>query len=218
MGKLVNLSGKSFGKLTVIQRGKTVKRSKGTIVYWLCVCECGNRAEVVGGDLKSGRTLSCGCYQRRRSKEFHTSHGLCHTRLHEIWTGMKTRCANPKNSHYRHYGGRGITVCKEWQSFEPFYEWAMANGYSDDLTIDRINNDGNYEPNNCRWATTKQQMNNYSRNRLITYDGVTKTMSEWSNHVGLKYSVLCDRMRRNWPIERALFTPQRRHVDGHYIA
>lgn len=202
----------------MLSKGESQKRSdKGYVQYWICECDCGSVFEVRSDSLRSGRTLSCGCYQRERSKEYHTKHGLYHTRLHEIWVGMKQRCYNPKKKYFKRYGGRGITVCEEWQTFEPFYEWAIANGYRENLTIERVNNDGNYCPSNCRWATRKEQSNNKSSNHKITYNGETHTMTEWAGLLGLPKSVMHDRIRRGWTMERIASTPVRRNVDGHYV-
>lgn len=211
MGKLIDLTGQRFGRLVVKNRGKTIKRaSGGTILYWLCECDCGNKVEAVGGDLKSNKTLSCGCYQRKRSKEYHTTHGMCHTRIHDIWLGMKKRCDNSNFSAYHRYGGRGIKVCDEWQAFEPFYEWAMGNGYSNELTIDRIDVNGNYEPSNCRWATIEEQANNTSRNRYLTFNGETHTIAEWAKILGISYGTLSSRIKRGWTITDAVERPLRR--------
>lgn len=218
MGRFVDLRGQRFGRLVIECRGKTLSRNNGgTILYWLCKCDCGNETEVVGNDLKSGRTFSCGCYQRERSKEYHTTHGMCHTRIHDIWLGMKDRCGNVNSAAYHHYGGRGITVCKEWQKFEPFYEWAMANGYRDDLTIDRIDVNGNYEPSNCRWATWEEQANNTRKNHRLTFNGETHTISEWALILNISYSALASRVQRGWSMDRIFNTPKRRHINGHYI-
>lgn len=218
MGKLVDLTGQRFGRLLVLGRGESRKRpDTGTIQYWICKCDCGAIVEPRGNDLKSGKTQSCGCYQRDRAKAYHTTHGLFYTRLHTIWTGMKQRCYNPQEKCFERYGGRGITVCEEWQSFEPFFEWAVTHGYTDDLTIDRIDNDGDYCPENCRWATRKEQTNNYSRNHRVTYDGETHTVAEWGEILRLPKSVMYDRIRRGWSMERIATTPMRRNVDGHYV-
>jgi hypothetical protein len=160
--KLDDLTGRTFGKLTVIEKlGNKSFLSGGRMILYRCLCECGNSKVVLAGNLRTGHTTSCGCVQEITRKTVHTKHGARRHRLYNIWTGIKQRCCNPKNYDFKNYGGRGITVCDEWKnSFEAFYKWAMANGYSDDLTIDRSNNDGNYEPSNCRWATRMEQRHN----------------------------------------------------------
>lgn len=218
MGKFIDLTGCKFGRLTVLSKGKARKRSdKGFTHYWICECDCGNTVEVRGDDLKSGRTQGCGCYQRQRAKEYHTKHGMCGERIYWIWVDMKRRCKSQSRKCFDRYGGRGIAVCEEWKAFEPFYEWAIANGYREDLTIDRIDNDSDYCPENCRWATQKEQCNNTSSNHRITYNGETHTLVEWAEILGLPKSVMYDRTRRGWSMERIVNTPMRRNVDGHYV-
>lgn len=158
-----DLTGKKFNRLTVV---KFIKKDKYYNSYWLCECECGNEVIVTAGRLRSGHSKSCGCYMKERSKELcikrNTKHNLSNTRLHNIWCNIKERCLNPNNPDYkRWYGSRGITMCEEWKNdFMSFYNWAINNGYNDELTIDRINVNGNYEPSNCRWATLKEQVHN----------------------------------------------------------
>lgn len=118
------------------------------------------------------------------------------TRLYHIWSTMKARCNNPNNDHFHNYGGRGIKVCSDWIKFDPFYEWSMSNGYSDNMTIDRIDYNGDYTPENCRWITHKEQNLNKRNNRLITYRGETKTLSQWSEDTGLSMQVIYDRLKR----------------------
>lgn len=138
-----------------------------------------------------------------------TKHGKCFTRLYRIWNSMKQRCSNPKAISYKYYGGKGITVCEEWQDFKPFYEWAMANGYRDDLTIDRKDSNGNYCPENCLWATNKVQQNHTSYNRLITFRGETHNITEWAEILNIPRNVLYNRTRRGWDIEKILTTKKR---------
>ena len=133
---------------------------------------------------------------------------MARTRLYKAWTNMRNRCNWEKDREYQHYGGRGITVCDEWQnSFEPFMKWALSHGYNDTLTIDRINVDGNYEPDNCRWITRKEQNNNMTSNVRLTYKGVTHNLTEWSQITGIKYQTLQGRIRRGWKVEDVLFRP-----------
>ena len=152
--------GDVFGKLTVISREPdSISRHR----RWLCRCECGNTKIIREDSLLKGSTKSCGCLTTlatRKAIEKWTLHGESNTRLHRIWRGMLSRCENPNRPKYISYGARGIRVCEEWHTYTIFRDWALYNGYADDLSIDRINNDGNYEPSNCRWATPIVQANN----------------------------------------------------------
>lgn len=152
------LEGKKYGKLTVMKRLRSNKKQN---IVWLCKCECGNFTEATTDLLNRGEKLSCGCLNHETLVKRNTTHGLTHTRLHHIWCGMKTRCYNSNRREYKWYGALGVEVCKEWkESFESFYNWSLSHGYKDNLTIDRINPYGNYEPSNCRWATwTEQNLN-----------------------------------------------------------
>ena len=163
-----DLVGKRFGRLKVIADSGQRKNRK---VLWECVCDCGNKHFVKTDCLQSGKTQSCGCFKDVSRIKTHTTHGLYHKRLYKIWAGIKYRCLNKDSSGYKYYGGRGITICFEWlNNPDVFYKWAMANGYSDNLTIDRVNNNGNYEPSNCRWVDIKTQANN-RRSRSIKKAG-----------------------------------------------
>ena len=141
------------------------------------------------------------------------THRMSYTRLYRIWADMKNRCLNPNLSKYRRYGGRGIQVCDEWlNDFQAFCDWSMANGYREDLTIDRIDNDGNYCPENCRWATQTVQQNNKSSNHLLTYDGQTFTITEWATRMNIHKDTLMDRIyKHGWSIEKAFTTPVKLH-------
>jgi hypothetical protein len=132
-------------------------------------------------------------------------HGMRHTRIYNIWRSMRQRCSNPNCINYHNYGGKGITVCDEWNdSFELFYEWAKKSGYKDGLTLDRKDADGNYEPSNCRWATQKEQQNNRTNNRLIEFQGETHTLGEWSTITGIKLATIWNRLKCGWSVEDAL--------------
>jgi hypothetical protein len=194
-----DLTGKRFGRLDVVKHlGYGV---------WECKCDCGNITTTKTNALTSGVAKSCGCLHSEIVSKQGTKHGYAGTRLYKIWCNMKTRCNTPSASKYEIYGGRGIRVCNEWLTFEPFKDWAEANGYQDDLSIDRINSDGNYEPSNCRWTTYKIQGNNTKQNHILKFNGQEKTIAEWADFLGFSYKVLSERIRRKWTTERALTTP-----------
>ena len=179
--------------------------------FVLCECDCGKVTKVRIEHLKSGHTKSCGCYQKKQTSKAKRTHGREPKRLYSIWSNMKTRCYNKNTECYSGYGGRGITVCDEWKKFEAFRDWALSNGYSDDLTIDRIDNDGNYEPSNCRWATDDEQRNNTRRNHFLEYQGKRLTIKQWSLIVGISDKTIRDRINRyGWTTEEALGFCQRK--------
>ena len=172
--KLIDLTGKRFGKLTVISRQGTNKHKK---VLWLCKCDCGKETLVCGSSLRSRLTLSCGCYGKQSRKNSITTHNKTHTRLFRVWQNIKRRCYAKTNPDYKYYGACGVKVCDEWlNSFQAFYDWAMQNGYNESApkgqcTLDRIDTNGNYEPSNCRWVSMKVQNLNRKANVILEYNG-----------------------------------------------
>jgi len=200
MSKLVDLTDQKFGILTVSNR---VKNRNGD-TYWDCICECGNTITVRSDHLRRNKIRSCGCKKGRMIAEKKIKHGMRKTRLYYIWNAMIQRCENPKSHEAYLYSERGITVCPEWHTFENFMNWALQNGFKDNLTIDRIDNNGNYEPSNCRWADLITQANNKRTNRRIEYNGETKTLAQWARHFMVDYRSLWQRLKRGWDFEQAI--------------
>lgn len=203
--KALDLKNQKFGRL----RALNYEYSKHKKHYWKCECDCGNNVIVCASQLSSGKTKSCGCLRKEVAKQTamqtHTTHGLTRTKIYNIWSGIKKRCYKENYVHYKNYGGRGITVCEEWKNdFINFYNWAIENGYKDNLTIDRINVNGNYEPSNCRWITIKEQQNNKRNNIFLTHNGTTKSIYEWSKITGIKYCTIWWRHKNNWDINKIL--------------
>ena len=214
MSTIKDLTGMTFGRLKVLKRlPDRILKSNKKVTLWLCLCDCGNTKEVQGSNLKSGKTKSCGCLQKEKVVQFNLKHSNAKrngsTRLYRIWCGIKTRCTNKNHKDYKCYGGRGITLCQEWLEFLPFKQWSEENGYNNKLSIDRINNNGNYEPSNCRWIPHKEQMYNTRQNHYISFNNKTLTLHEWSLLTGIKETTILNRIRRGWSIERALTTPTR---------
>ena len=186
-----NLVGQRFGRLVVLEDTKIMVPNR-TQTYQKCLCDCGNIVIVPKSYLKSEHTRSCGCWV----KEMHTTHGLSQSRIYKVYSGMKKRCYDKNHKLYNRYGGRGITICDEWlNDFMAFYNWSMANGYQDDLTIDRIDNNKGYSPDNCRWVTMLEQAQNTSKNVNITYKGKTQTISAWSRETGIPQNTISRRFR-----------------------
>lgn len=185
----VNIVGQRFERLVVIS--ETDERTKCGEVKYLCKCDCGNTKVIIGTSLRNGNTRSCGCLISEGTSERAKTHGMSKTRIYKIWAGMHDRCYNPNRKEYESYGGRGIQVCDEWKdNFQAFYDWSMENGYSDDLSIDRENNEGNYEPSNCRWTTRKVQSDNTRQTVHITVNGDTKNIGEWAETIGVARSTI----------------------------
>lgn len=197
--------GDQFERLTVIARP-----FRRRAWYVSCRCDCGATVIVQCDHLFRGHTGSCGCYQIERTGASNRKHGESTSRLHYIWSAMKSRCSNPNVERFENYGKRGISVCDAWQDFIPFRDWAIANGYQEGLQIDRIDNDGNYEPSNCRWVSREQQARNKRNNRIATAFNETKLLKEWVKdpRCRVSYKRLHARLTTfKWDAERAITTP-----------
>lgn len=191
-----NLIGRKFNRLTVIEE------LEGNKV--LCKCECGNEVIADRGNVRSGHTKSCGCYKEEFCKTAPLKHGMSHSSVFRSWAHMLERCTNKNCADYKNYGGRGIAVCDEWQDSTAFIKWALSHGYQEGLTIDRIDVNGNYSPDNCRWATRSEQNKNRRSTILLTYNGKTQCAKDWAQEYGVKYETFLRRLRRGVPIEKAL--------------
>lgn len=221
MPKALDLTGSVFDRLTVIGQAATRRRPAGQSVrFWRCQCQCGKVIEVNLGSLRNGASRSCGCKRADASREQglrNVRHGEARngklTPEYQSWTGMIARCYDPKQSGYQRYGGRGIAVCERWRhSFEAFLE-DMGRKPSPEHSVDRFpNNDGNYAPGNCRWATPTEQNRNSSQVVNITFAGETKCVAAWAESKGIKASTLKERLHAGWPLERAFSEPVRRRV------
>lgn len=206
----MDLTGDKYGYLTVLKMAD-VRTNYGRI-QWECVCECGNHVVVPAHKLRGGETKSCGCHHydcNHRSKKQKNN-----PRLYNVYMSMKKRCNNPTHPAYPDYGGRGITICEEWNTFEAFCDWALTTGYDEnakhgECTIERIDNSKGYSPDNCRWVNMLEQSNNKRNNRFLTFQGKTQTVTQWSRECGFRENVLYQRLAKGWSVEKALSTPQR---------
>lgn len=204
MAKIKDMTGLQFGNLSVVKYAGLNNRGEAT---WFCKCSCGNTTVVTGNKLRSGWTRSCGCLQQtQRKKGFNKRHGMTETKLYVAWQNMKRRCNNPKDIMFKHYGGRGITVCDDWNSsFDSFLQWSNQSGYKEGLTIERINVNGNYEPSNCKWITKPDQYLNRTDSHRITAFGKTQTIKEWADESGIKYDTIERRINSyGWSAEDAV--------------
>ena len=206
MPSLIDKTGSRYGKLVVLRRVE----NRGGFVMWECKCDCGTILPVAAGSLSTGNTKTCGCGHRDANVRRCTKHGMSRTSEHAIWAAIIDRCTNPKSTGWNSYGGRGIKMCEEWQkSFLDFYRHVGPRP-SVNHSIDRINNQGNYEPGNVRWSTAKEQCRNKRSNRLITYEGKTMPLCEWAEKIGIPYNALRNRLNKGWSTKRALTEPKRR--------
>ena len=213
-----DLTGKKFNRLTVLFRDETATTKA---IKWICQCDCGNTCSVAGSNLKNGHSKSCGCLNSEKvtaRNKANATHGDTKTKLYKSWRCMWTRCTDPKCASYCRYGGRGIKVCEEWKNYFVFREWALSVGYdyNANLTIDRIDPDGDYCPENCRFLT-RQQQSATNRNAIrVTYNGKTQCLKEWAREFGIRYLTLYQRINSlGWDFERAITTPvrQQNHIN-----
>lgn len=212
MSKLIDLTEQRFGMLTVKEFAGLNKHKQAK---WKCLCDCGNTKVIASNNLRRGLIVSCGCYKDENSKHIHVTHGHSKTRLYKIWQGIKRRCYNSNEIRYKNYGGKGIKMFEEWKNdFSIFEEWALNNGYEDDLTIDRIDLSKDYDPSNCRWATIEQQANNKSNNVFVEVNGITHTLGEWAKIVGVPYRTIYNRYSRGERGEKLIRKVNRNKKKG----
>lgn len=213
MSKVVDLAGRRFDRLLVLRRAESSADGKAR---WVCACDCGNTTIVFSHALRMKgdaareikRTRSCGCLRKSASTVANSTHGMTRTRIYKTWLGMIARCSGASGEKdHKHYRDKGVSVCDEWKSFETFLAWASASGYKDNLTIDRIDNDGDYTPENCRWATKIVQQNNTSKNVVIKAFGRSMTMAQWAREYGIRNGTLFARLKSGWDVEQAISIP-----------
>ena len=191
-----DISGQKVGKWAVIRYLGAIHPGQ-TTTYYLCRCECGVERPVNSSALRRGKSISCGCYQREVARNRWTIHGLNDHPLRSHYHAMKSRCYDTRNMGYPNYGGRGVKICQEWlDSYPAFVEWALNSGWAEGLTIDRIDVNGDYSPDNCRWITRAEQSHNTRRNKFYTYQGQTKTLTQWSRDLKIPYERLRGRLRK----------------------
>lgn len=208
MTRTVDMIGRRYGRLVVKEIDHFKLDKNGYKKYYLkCKCDCGNEKVVIAYSLTQGLTVSCGCYNKEKTSEIFKSHGMSKTRIYHIFCDMHRRCEDEHRKAYARYGGRGITVCDEWSGdngFNNFYQWSINNGYTEELTIDRIDNDKGYSPNNCRWVDYQTQANNSSWNRHIEYNGEIHTLAEWGRLTNITPHCIGHRIKSGWSIPQAL--------------
>jgi hypothetical protein len=198
-----DLTDRRFGRLTVLE----VCGRKKSYLLWRCKCDCGQEAKVASHRLLGGITTSCGCFQRQRAKESNTRHGLTGTAELFTWNAMLDRCYDPKNKSYERYGGRGIKVCERWLNSAEVFVQDMGLRPSAEYSIERLNNDGDYEPSNCKWATRYEQSRNRRSCRFVEYNGERLNLLDMAKKYNIKRATLTQRLDAGWPVEKALLTP-----------
>lgn len=210
MSSFIQMKGEKFGRWTVLMRDKESKYSA-----WICECKCGTIKSVISGNLRRGKSVSCGCHRNEFHSKNNRTHGKSKTDLYKVWRAIRNRCFNSKTKDYKNYGDRGISLCEGWaNSFENFYEWSINNGYEKGLTIDRIDNNENYRPTNCRWVERKVQNNNRRNNHFIEIDGVTKTLAEWSECTGINRKTIQSRIAYGWEGKDLILPTKGRGANG----
>lgn len=203
MSKRIDLTNKKYNRLLVVSFNSSHKCGS----YWNCVCDCGNSTKVLSSNLRSGLVKSCGCLSSETTSNRNKTHGLSNSNIYNVYKTMISRCCNINNKSYKYYGGRGISVCDRWLiGFEYFFQ-DMGGTYKQGLSIDRINVNGNYSPENCKWVTFEQQSRNRTDNVFIEYNGLVKTMKDWSVFYGLSHKTVWARINRGWSIEKTFNTP-----------
>lgn len=212
--RIKDLTGQKFGRLTVLNH---IYVDKKPYSRWLCRCDCGNEVVRTRGDLTSGHSRSCGCLAKEELIKRNTVHGFSGENLYETWKHMRQRCNDQNATHYNRYGGRGIKVCEEWNDYGKFREWALNNGYKENLTLDRIDVNGDYCPENCRWATWITQQNNRTSNHKITVNGETHTIAEWAKINGIHPGTIMSRIKYGWSEDDAVTQPRRIDSNGKWL-
>lgn len=208
MGNYIDLTGKRFGRLTVLEKAPSTVKNGRYETWFNCKCDCGNIVTVRGRHLRYGHVNSCGCLEKENLERIHQeqiTHNESKSRLYNIWNGMHQRCENKNNSRYSDYGMRGISVSEKWKHYESFKEWAISHGYKNDLTIERIDNDLGYSPENCCWIPMEEQAGNKRTNRVFIINGDKFTIAKLAEKYGIPYQTLWARLNvYHWPVEKAI--------------